>query len=415
MARRKSKKTRPADRVASGIILTCLACIALVVYLTGHSDRVSLVTVADSPWIAGMDLAPEKIDNRSLSGTRIYTPENLYEYIDGQAPHYIGFGFRALLVAEYSSESEAIPSLVVELYDMVLRRNAYGLFMSSVPPEDELISLGNSGYASGNTASFWKGPLFVKVNGLTSTDMGSEVSKAAEAVADKIDDGSTSLVEFDAFPKEGLIPDTLAYSKSAAFGLSYLTDTFYASYETPTGTYRLFFCDLANPAEAEKILKDHAEFLKSSDGLESEDYQSEVKSVWGKDKYVGPTLFIARDNFVAGSTGLADLKTARTPCSRPAQARNPDRTERDWGGPTRWRRMRSISSRHRNTTAHAESSCGASAPPARPWPVSAASASPSTTVFPMRDRGQSHFPTTGWSTSRIVRGSLPRRGEILSR
>jgi len=310
VARRKTKKTRPADRVASGIILTCLACIALVVYLTGHSDRASLMTVADSPWIAGMDLAPDKIGNLALSGTRIYTPENVYEYIDGQAPHYIGFGFRALLVAEYSSESEAIPSLVVELYDMELRRNAYGLFMSSVPPEDELISLGNSGYASGNAASFWKGPLFVKVNGMTSADMSADVRKAAEAVANKIDDPSKTLVEFDVFPEQDLVPDTLAYSKSAAFGLSYLRDTFYARYEMPNGTYRLFFCDLANPAEAEKILKDHAEFLKSSDGLEAEDYQSEIKSVWGKDKYVGPTLFIARNNFVAGSTGLPDLKTA---------------------------------------------------------------------------------------------------------
>jgi hypothetical protein len=269
-----------------------------------------MTTEADSPWVAGVDLAPTATGTLGLSGTKIYTPENLYEYIDGQAPHYIGFGFRALLVAEYSSESASIPALVVDFYDMVRRRNAYGLFMDSVPPEDEIVSLGNAGYASGNVASFWKGPFFVRVSALTGSDMSSEVEEAARAVAAKIPDDSSTLSEFRAFPTDGLVSDTLSYSKSAAFGLAYLRDTFFASYEGPEGYYRLFFCELASPDEAAQILKDHAAFLKSNDGLMAEDYGSDPKTVWGKDRYVGPTLFVARDNFVAGCTGLQELETA---------------------------------------------------------------------------------------------------------
>jgi hypothetical protein len=286
-----------------------LAGIGLAVYLTGRSDTASS-SPTDDVWQGGSDLLPRQVASLVLTGTYTYDSENLYEYIDGQAPYYVGFGFRGLRVGEYSREGRATPVLVVDVYDMQRRRNAYGLFMDTVPPEEELSELGNAGYLSGNVAVFWKGPFFVRVAALTGEDVGSLVEEVARAIADGIEDNSADLAEFAAFPLEGLIPESFAFIKSAAFGLAYLRETFVAEYEGESGYYRLFFADLEDPRAAVQVLGEHAEFLRSGSGLESTEIGEAEGVVWGQDRYIGPTLMMARGRVVAGSTGLADRASA---------------------------------------------------------------------------------------------------------
>ena len=308
-ARKRRKKVARGERVASGIILACLAGIGLAVYLTGHSDRGSGAGAAGI-WGDGPELAPAEVASLFRTGIRTFDAENLYEYINGQAPHYIGFGFRALQVVEYSPEGAAIPTLVVDVYEMGQRRNAYGLFMSSLPPEEEVAELGNAGFLSGNVGVFWKGPYYVRVAALTGEDLSAQVEEAALVVADRIEDDSTELREFSVFPSEGLIPDSFAFTKSAAFGLAYLRETFVAEYEGEEVYYRLFYADLEDASAAMNLLEEHAEFLRSSDGLQTVRLDEEEGEVWGRDRYVGPTLMLARGHVVAGSTGLSDLAQA---------------------------------------------------------------------------------------------------------
>lgn len=318
VARRKRKKNkkraaRPGERVAGTVVLALLVCIGLAVYLTGRSDEAALVM--GEPGAAGelQVLVPGEIENLQLSRTQTYQPDNLYEYINGQAPHYIDFGFRQLLVAEYASSPTEMPSLIVDLYDMSRRRNAYGLFTGSVPPEEEATALGNGGYASENLAVFWKGPYYVRVTSPTGSDRSERVREAAESIAEMIQDDSSELAEFSAFPEEGLIPETIAFSKSSAFGLPYLEEAFIATYEGGSeeqGSYRLFFTQRSSPEEAVKLLQQHTEFLESGEGLIEAEYGGEESLVWGEDRYVGATFFLARDDLVAGCLKITDRDRA---------------------------------------------------------------------------------------------------------
>lgn len=300
VARRSSPKVRPADRVASTIILICLGCIGLAVYLTGRSGDLRSPLGLDSRWAAGSAIVPAELDSLALASTRVYGPEDLYEYINGQAPHYIQFGFRAVLVAEYAAEAAAMPSIIVDLYDMERRRNAYGLFMESFPPEAEMIELGNAGYQSDTVAVFWKGPYYVRVMGLAGTDRESEVHQAASRVASRIEDESRELAEFSVFPRAGLDAGSLTFIKAAAFGLAHLRETFAGTYETSDGTYRLFFCDLDNDQEVRALLEAHAEFLRGREGLEGVELGEGEGRVWGEDRYLGRTLLIGSGPLVAG-------------------------------------------------------------------------------------------------------------------
>jgi hypothetical protein len=310
-ARRSPRKARPSDRAASAVILCCLGVIGLAVYLTGRSDDSRTSTGLDPRWVAGEPILPDEIDSLGLSVLRTFGPEDLYEYINGQAPHYIQFGFRAVLVGEYASDPAALPSVVVDLYDMELRRNAYGLFMESFPPEEEMIDLGNAGFVSGSVAVFWKGPFYVRVMGLGGADPEARVERAAALVADRIEDESAELVEFSLFPRDDLLADTLSFIKTAAFGLAHLRETFVATYDSDEGPYRLFFCELEGAEATLELLEAHAEFLRSREGLDIARIGGEESLVSGEDRYIGPTLLLAKGRFVAGSARLADREAAR--------------------------------------------------------------------------------------------------------
>jgi hypothetical protein len=311
--RRKRRSGRPvkrAETIASTAILTGLAAIFLTVYLVGSSGETRSLSGAESAWGGEMDILPPSLEPLVLTGTWTYGPDNLYEYINGQAPHYLQFGFRAVMVGEYSEDAGAMPEIIVDLYDMAERSNAYGLFMESFPPEEELAPLGNDGFYGYNVAAFWKGPYYVRVMALTAEDQSYTVHAAAEMVAERIQDEESGLTEFAAFPTEGLLPGTLGFSKVAAFGLHYMKDTFLGSYEGEESVYRLFYSDLEREEEALELVAAHRDYLGSAGELSAVEEGAQEELVWGEHPYIGAILMIRRGNLVVGSVRLAGREAA---------------------------------------------------------------------------------------------------------
>jgi len=266
---------------------------------------VETMTVPGATVASPFEPAASLLQDYALTATRAYNADNLYEYINGQAPRYIQFGFKALTVAEYESDGDAAP-LVVDVYDMGGRRNAYGIFADSRPVEEPTLRMGSEGYASGNTAAFWQGPFYVRVAALGDIDLGARVLEAARETAGWIKHDAGGLREFAAFPTENLVEDSLSYQKSGAFGLAHLDETFVADYRTEGQTYQLFFSDPGSSEDARESLRLHAEFLEENGGKAESLEGADEALLWGTDPYLGPTLLIARGKVVAGCIGLAD-------------------------------------------------------------------------------------------------------------
>jgi hypothetical protein len=100
-----------------------LPAIAIFLYIEGqdydpalirfdqiHSDKAQLTR-----------LLPEKIEGYSLLGNvRLYTRDNLYEYVNGHAEYFISAGFISLAVGEYNATtvSSTEPDVIIDIYDM---------------------------------------------------------------------------------------------------------------------------------------------------------------------------------------------------------------------------------------------------------------------------------------------------------
>lgn len=308
---------RRNDRIASAaiVILLCMIGTGIFVYgRTGATDvPIPESAALNSPAPSSIAAPDELLGKFSIAGTTAYDPENLYEYINGQAPRYFQFGFKSLIVLDYApkAQSDSPISIVVDLYDMGSRRGAFGVFIDSRPVEDEELALGNAGHGSGDFAAFWKSNYYVRVKGMSEnpdeTVPEDVVRSAAKEIAASIHDPVGGLVEFTLFPKDGLAEGGLTFEGTSAMGLAYMQDVFIGNYESNGESYRLFFTQLESNDAAIAVMKSQEEFLRANGAVEA----ASESEVWGNEKYMGPMLFLRDGNIIAGSTGIADVERAR--------------------------------------------------------------------------------------------------------
>ena len=109
---------------------------------------------------AGAVFFPETVQGWRVQGREeTFSPENLYEYIDGGSELYLSFGFRKLTVRTYSRTVQ--PDIVADFFDMGSSRNAFGIFAHNQETPDNRIGQGSE--YSGGLLRFWKGRHFVSI------------------------------------------------------------------------------------------------------------------------------------------------------------------------------------------------------------------------------------------------------------
>jgi len=177
---------------------------------------------------------------RITSSPQFFAPQDLWEYIDGQAEMYLDYGFEHLLTAEYTAVGGAT-SMVVDIYRMQSPRHAFGIYAAERSPHDRFIKIGVQGYASKNVLNFWKGLYYVK---LTSLQSGSETEAILTKMAGLIDakiKGNYSEPElFSVFPKTDRIQMSERFIPKNFLGLSFLKDGYRVSYKTGERIYQVF-------------------------------------------------------------------------------------------------------------------------------------------------------------------------------
>ena len=105
-------------------------------------------------------LLPETIDEWNVSEQKLIDSHDaLYDYIDGGAELYISYNFRSVISNTYSSEGQ--PDVMVEVFDMDVSKNAYGVFSHTRYKEEEEYGQGSQ-YVIG-ALFFWKDKYYVSL------------------------------------------------------------------------------------------------------------------------------------------------------------------------------------------------------------------------------------------------------------
>jgi hypothetical protein len=163
----------------------------------------------NQPFTALTGLLPETINGWKLSEQKLIgTHDDLYDYIDGGAELYISYNFSSVVSNTYSSGDE--PEVMVEIFDMVEPKNAFGVFSHTRYKEEENYGQGSQ-YITG-ALFFWKSRYYISIM----TPEETPASKAllfslAEWIDKAIKETGEKPEILQKLPAEGLDADSVLY------------------------------------------------------------------------------------------------------------------------------------------------------------------------------------------------------------
>lgn len=171
-------------------LIALLPVIAALLYLEGQDFDPGLLQLRPGS-SASPGPFPKQLAALPMTGpARRYDKDNLYEYINGHAEHFIGAGFQGLSVGEYGMDAEGQPQVVINLYDMGTPINAFGLLVGEAG-ERKSADVGALGFTTGKGVSFIQGPYYVQLSlfdpALPALDLARELASKLPAQTENTD------------------------------------------------------------------------------------------------------------------------------------------------------------------------------------------------------------------------------------
>ncbi len=141
-----------------------------------------------------------------------YEGEDLYLYINGGAEIYHEYGFKQVIVQDYTRKNGK--SIALEIFEMESIEGAYGIYTFKTSTEGKELALGDKAQLSDYYLNFWKGDFVVTLTGF---DEDEETVKGLQRVARAVDTKIKSRGREPAFvsllPEKDLIKQSIKYFK----------------------------------------------------------------------------------------------------------------------------------------------------------------------------------------------------------
>lgn len=214
--------------------------------------------------LSGFGSSPAADHGYILAEERTYRPDDLHEYINGQAEQYLRYGFVGLRSMRWTGGGSP---LTVDVYEFTSVLDAYGLYLAGGTGLGDGLNLGMPSAGDPYGAAAVRGRHLLK---LAVEAPGSELSVAARLLLEQV---ATSLPdeprppELDYLPPEAQDPTTLAYVRDGLWRLPELPRGLSARYRLADGKrIDLGVALFEGPAAAEAALTALAARLSESPG-----------------------------------------------------------------------------------------------------------------------------------------------------
>lgn len=225
--------------IARAGLLALLPVIALAVYLEGQSYDPDTLDFSKARETHAARLLPESAAGFTRNGpARVFTRDNLFEYVNGHAEFFISSGFKSLAVGEYGQGKApgAPPVFAVDVYDMGSPANSFGVMTKEIGGARP-VDIGFMGYATGEAVAFIKGMYYVKI---ASFDKDADIGAFAKAVDQSMGDIPTRIARFDMFPEAGAAPRGRGFVRRDYMGLDFFSNVFEQKYERNGKSFTAF-------------------------------------------------------------------------------------------------------------------------------------------------------------------------------
>lgn len=228
-----------------------------------------------------------------------FSPQTLYEYINGAADLYLACDFEELLVADYGGAGKA--AVTVEIYRHRTPRDAFGIYSQERLPGAGFLAVGAEGYGDKNLLNFVSGPYYVKISSFATGGDDPQILRAfATGTAERLGERGGLPPTLSLFPPEGKKERAEKYIARNFLGYPFFNGVFTADYAHPGGAFRLFLLEAQDAETAGRILAEYLRSAKSPSDRTGEGRYSVA------DPHHGVIELIWRGAFLGGVSELPD-------------------------------------------------------------------------------------------------------------
>lgn len=228
-----------------------------------------------------------------------YSPENLWDIIDGAADGYLLYDFEEMTMGDYTQSNGQY--ITLEIYRHQSPDDAFGIYSQERPSKATYINIGGQGYQEAGNLNFFAGRYYVKIrcSGNSAFEVNS-VRKLAETIAQMIDPASKLPSQLANFPVEGKIPNSEQYINDNFMGYSFFKNAFIANYNLKGTTFNIFIIPNATADESKAMLM----ALLKNNGMDQANLQPGIFDI--KDKYNGLMKIIWKGKYLCGVYNTAN-------------------------------------------------------------------------------------------------------------
>ena len=160
-----------------------------------------------------------------------FTPENLYQHIDGRAEFYLAYDIIGMCFVSFEKSSDRGIFIDISIYDMGTPTNAFGVFSIERPQGSPQLKLGRDAYRSGTDYYIWKGRYYVQII-VANDSIGLQqiAMNMAKKLTASLHDSNEPVWGLTALPKANLVPQSVRYYLVDAMALDFMQNTYMARY-----------------------------------------------------------------------------------------------------------------------------------------------------------------------------------------
>jgi len=241
----------------------------------------------------------------------MYDPDNLYEYINGEAEHYNDYNFVEMVTASHSRVEDQYASFTIDIYDMGSPLNAFGIYSSHRRPELTFESIGEEAIVSELNVMFYKGRFFVQVSaGSMEEIVTSAIRKQAEQLASRIE-ATAPPAELTLLPVEGQIPHTLEFLASGLLAQAAFRNAMEASFNLPSGICKAFIVLKEDEESSLAALNQFRESLVRQGQFTEQGGAGDPSNLIADTQYYGKIIAVSYSRYVVGVVEFSEQNDAK--------------------------------------------------------------------------------------------------------
>ncbi|MCX6254808.1 MAG: hypothetical protein NTV31_10075 [Bacteroidia bacterium] len=227
----------------------------------------------------------------------VFSPENLWDFINGAADTYLAYGFVDLHVAEYKKGKNVIK---LEIYRHSDNTMAFGIYSTERSPSFRFMNLGAQGYIADGAVNFFKGNYYVKIRTYSKNEKTLRSTESlALKVANMLEGNSEMPAMLSQFPETGKKVNEETYINESVLGHKFLNKAFKATYELGNDNFSIFVMENGSPEETRKSV----EAFLTATGMDAAEAESGRYML--KDGYNGTVFLAWKGNMIVIISGLS--------------------------------------------------------------------------------------------------------------